>query len=54
MPSDQRSYWSTQALAVAAVSGNHEDILGILSRIGNLQEVLANKAACMYYMQLVW
>ena len=50
MPSDQRSYWSTQALAVAAVSGNREDILGMAFRIGNLQEVLANKVKSMYHM----
>jgi hypothetical protein len=47
---DQLWYWSARALGVAAVNRNREDILGILSRIGNLQEVLANKAAHMYYM----
>jgi len=49
-PSDQRCYWSVQALAVAAVSSNREDILGMSFRIGNLQEVLANKGNRMYHM----
>ena len=46
----QRCYWSVKALVVPAVSSNRVDTLGIAFHIGNLQEVLTNRAKRLYYM----